>query len=412
MSCGLDVFFGGGSYDFIRQARAGSLVSSGLLEARPEWFTDDHFPQTYAGEPFWDPEGRWYGVVLSTFGIIYNTDGLERLGYPGTPTRWQDLADPLFFGEVALADPTKSGSITKAFEMIVQKQMQDLFAAFLAEGLPEAEAEARAISEGWDSGMQLIMLIAANARYFTDSSTKPPLDVSQGDCVVGMSIDFYGRQQAEFNMLRGGTDRFGYVAPKAATTVSVDPIGKFRGAPNPKYAQAFIEFVLSPQGQKIWNYKPGTPGGPRQYALRRSPAIRPLYEEEHREFRSDPDVNDYETAGDFVYRSDWTGRLFSPLRYVIRVAMMDPIDELKMAWKAIIDAQLEGREDDAQRALAILQNVEAISHEQASGIINQTLRSRNKIEEVKLSRELADTFRAQYLQAYAIAAGSALAADL
>ena len=61
---------------------------------------------------------------MSTFGSIYNRDSLERLGYKGTPSNWRDLADVRFFRELALADPTKSGSITKAFEMIVQQEMQ------------------------------------------------------------------------------------------------------------------------------------------------------------------------------------------------------------------------------------------------------------------------------------------------
>ena len=59
VSCGLDVFFGGGSYDFIRQAAAGSLVSANVLEKRPDWFTDESLPQSHAGEPYWDPPGRW-----------------------------------------------------------------------------------------------------------------------------------------------------------------------------------------------------------------------------------------------------------------------------------------------------------------------------------------------------------------
>ncbi|MDI1319526.1 MAG: iron ABC transporter substrate-binding protein, partial [bacterium] len=40
ISCGLDVFFGGGSYDYIRQAEAGRIVDSGILQLHPEWFGD------------------------------------------------------------------------------------------------------------------------------------------------------------------------------------------------------------------------------------------------------------------------------------------------------------------------------------------------------------------------------------
>lgn len=406
VSCGIDIFFGGGSYDFIRQSEAGSLVDSGVLERHPGWFDEESLPQSYAGEPYWDPEGRWFGAVLSTFGIIYNIDGLERVGYDGIPEAWRDLADPRFFGEIALADPTKSGSITKAFEMIVQQEMQIRERELLAEGLAPEAASNRAAREGWEAGMKLILLIAANARYFTDSSTKPPLDVSQGDCVVGMSIDFYGRQQAEFNISRGGSHRFGYVAPAGGTTVSVDPIGLFRGAPNPEYARAFIDFVLSVEGQKLWNFRPGTPGGPIQYALRRSPARKELYVPEYRRYRSDPEVNDYETAEGFVYRPEWTAALFSPLRYIIRVSMIDSHEELRAAWAAIQDARARGDGDAAEEALRVLTDVTAINYEQAGGPIREALRSRNKIEEVRLSKTLYDHFRAQFEEAQRIAEGN------
>ena len=54
VGCGIDLFFGGGSYDFIRQAQAGRLVSSKILETHPEWFTKESIPYTFAGEQYWD----------------------------------------------------------------------------------------------------------------------------------------------------------------------------------------------------------------------------------------------------------------------------------------------------------------------------------------------------------------------
>jgi len=50
----------------------------------------------------------------------------------------------------------------------------------------------------------------------------------------------------------------------------VDPIALLRGAPHGELARAFIEYVLSPDGQKLWNAKPGTSGGTERFALRNS----------------------------------------------------------------------------------------------------------------------------------------------
>ena len=52
---GIDLFFGGGSFDFIFQAAAGRLVDSGFIASHPEHFGDGptQIPQSLGGEPFW-----------------------------------------------------------------------------------------------------------------------------------------------------------------------------------------------------------------------------------------------------------------------------------------------------------------------------------------------------------------------
>ena len=123
VGCKIDLFFGGGSFDFDQQARAGRLVDSGFVSAHPEIFNDRVIPQAVGGEPFWDPQGRWIGNVVSSFGICYNVDSIRRLGFTQPPTQWADLADPRFFKQIALANPTQSSSVNKSIEMLIQQQM-------------------------------------------------------------------------------------------------------------------------------------------------------------------------------------------------------------------------------------------------------------------------------------------------
>jgi iron(III) transport system substrate-binding protein len=400
VGCGLDVFFGGGSYDFIQQARAGTIVPFTTPEGLAAMLPETSIPMTFSGEPFYDKDARWVGAVLSQFGIIFNRDSLERLELEAEPSNWSSLADPKYLGELALADPTQSGSSTKAFEMIVQQRMLQLFREN-----PDPENDNAHVTRGWQESMQLIQLICANAKYFTDSSKKPSIDVSTGECAAGMSIDFYGRFQAETIMNRTGSNRFGYITPEEGSTVSVDPIAMFRGAPNPEIAKTFIKFVMSTRGQKLWNWKPGTPEGTIEYALRRSPMPRELYAPEFDEFRSDAGNNPYDEAGSFVYHPEWTARLFSPLRFIIKTAFIDPHSELTQAWEAIINAQNEGREADAKKALQVFQDLSRISYDEASGSIGEILSQRTKISEVKLARELTLHFTAQYQEAKRIAEG-------
>jgi iron(III) transport system substrate-binding protein len=255
-------------------------------------------------------------------------------------------------------------------------------------------AEARAVAEGWAQGLQLLQRIGANARYFTDSAQKVPIDVAAGDCAVGMGIDFYGRQQQEAVRRRGADDRLTYVAPEGGAVASVDPVGLLRGAPNKAVAVAFIEFSLTMEGQKLWNLKPGVAGGPEYYALRRLPVRKDFYTLPGiAALRSDPEEMPYaEQANRLVYRPEWTGRLFRELSFVMRVMCLDTQPELKRAWKALIDAGMPAD------ALAVFQDVSAVSYEEAGGRIRAALRSKNKVDEIKLANELGNRFRAQYLK--------------
>lgn len=412
VSCGIDLFYGGGSYDFIRQAQAGRLVDSGILQKHPEWFTEEVIPQSFAGEDYWDKKGLWVGTVLSSFGIITNKDSLTRLGVTTPPRTWEDLADPRYVSEVALADPTKSGSIAKAFENVIQQQMQKTVfarlatARFVNEDARKA-AETQAVAEGWQEGLKLLQKIGANARYFTDSAQKVPIDVAAGDCAVGMGIDFYGRQQQEAVRRRGANDRLTYVSPEGGAVASVDPVGLLRGAPHKEVAVAFIEFSLSMEGQKLWNLKPGVPGGPDYFALRRLPVRKDFYELEGIDAqRSDPEEKPYAPQERLVYHPQWTGRLFREMAFVIRVMCLDTQPELKKAWRALIDAGMPAE------ALAEFQDLSAVDYAAASGRIRSALRSKNKVDEIRLANELGNRFRAQYLRTVELAERAAANKDV
>lgn len=394
---GIDVFFGGGTYDFIRQADAGRLVDSGLLKRHPEWFTDAVIPQSYTGEPYWDKQGRWFGPVLSGHGMLYNNDSLARLGVPA-PKEWSDLTDPRLMGEVAVCDPTKSGSIAKSFESIIQEQIYREWARMAADsGRPKADVEKAAVAAGWRKGLQLLQSIGANARYFTDSSQKPPIDVGAGNCAVGMCIDFYGRYQEQSSAERSGRQRLGFHMPATGTTLSPDPIALMRGAPNREVGEAFLEYVMSIEGQKLWNFKPGTPGGPQQFALRRLPIRKDFYAS--REFaahRSDPTVNPYAAETPLVYNAAWTGGIFREMSFVIRIICIDTHNELAEAWREIWSDRING--EAREKLLAELADVSPVEYEQMFNRIKPALNSKNRVDEVRLASELGEHFRQQYLR--------------
>ncbi len=385
VGCGVDVFFGGGDYPFKRFASMGYLVDSGVRRRHPDWFDGrDGIPATFSGEVYYDAELRWVGASLSAFGICYNPLVLERIGAAGPPQTWDDLGAPVYYRHIALADPTKSGSVTKALEMLVQQKMREA----LASGLPEDEA----LERGWADGLHLIRRIGANARYFTDSATKIPDDVARGEAAAGMCIDFYGRTYNEVTRKADGSSRVHYLTPEGGSSISVDPIALLRGAPNPDMARAFIDFVLSPEGQKIWALRPGTPGGPANTALRRLPIRRDFYADADAiGHASDPDERPFETGDAFEYVPGWTGGHFNQLRFLVRVMCIDPHDELREAWEALAAAGFPAG------ATAAFDRLDGLSYSQSADLFTGADgKPLDKLGESKLAQRLTAQFREQY----------------
>ena len=317
---GIDVFAGGGTFEHSRMAQRGFAVDGKVKERHPEYF--EYIPTTFGGDHICDPKGRYYGVVLSTFGICCNLDRFRDMKIE-LPRKWRDLADVRFYNLLSVADPSKSGSANKCFEVLIQQEM----------------AEAKTPAEGWYNGLAVCRRIFANARSVTDSASKVVRDVATGDAACGMAIDTYALSEAAW--MRGrfdGADHLIYITPKGGTAVSADPVQILRGAPNRVTAERFVDFLLSKEGQKLHAFKPGTPGGPVLHALNRPPVRKDIYDKKYSEYYFQKGYNPYESGADFTYRPQLTGRYYSLLRVLIKCTMLDAEEELKDAWRAIIDA--------------------------------------------------------------------------
>jgi ABC-type Fe3+ transport system substrate-binding protein len=306
------------------------------------------------------------------------------------PSSWKDLTNPVFYRQVALADPTKSGSAARAFEMVIQQQMQELVRA-------TGRSDEDILALGWTRGLEIIQAASANARYFTDSAPKIPLDVSLGDAAIGMCIDFYGRFQSEAVKIGDAPSRLQYFTPAGGSSVGVDPIALLRGAPNRAAAEEFIAFVLSLEGQKLWNFKVGVPGGPTKYALRRLPIRKELYSPEYAAFRSDPVVQPYEEARLFTYTAAWTAPVFRVMAFIIRVICLDLHHEQSQAWQELVKAGFP------REAYKKFTDLSVVDYRVSKTTLKEALTSKNRLEEVRLAKELADHFRRQYQEAAKLA---------
>ncbi|HMP72994.1 MAG TPA: ABC transporter substrate-binding protein [Kiritimatiellia bacterium] len=426
----IDLFFGGGEYDH-RIANQQGLTVPPWPDAPPPGIfeTPDGatlIPAEISGEVWFT--STLFGNAVSTFGICYNFDRLRDLGIHTPPSEWEHLSDPRYVRQLGVADPTKSGSIAKAFELIIHEQCHkqvaeagftrdDILrfeASIAAARLPDGQlpddvprAYQDAIEAGWLRGLRLVQRIGANARYFTDSASKVPIDVSTGNAAAGIAIDFFGRYQAQASLRPDGSPTMAYVTPTGGSGVSCDPISLLRGAPSRDIAVRFIEFTLTEPGQRLWTYHAGTPGGPRKYTLRRIPIRRDFYPSDHPDLHAahlrhlqhsaddlaDPRINPYALAEEFLYVSRWTGRHFGIHRDLIRCMSMNSARELRAVWLAILQ---NGGLENQPEALRLLSRMPDLPEELTW--LNALSLSR-RIDRLDYTREWTLFFRQSYREA-------------
>jgi len=249
-----DVFWGGEGTLFDNLAAQGLLDPIQLPKAM--W---DEIPATIGkpiGLPLKDDKKFWVGTTLEPYGLIYQPKLLQRLGV--TIKDWDDLLNPKLKGQIAQCTPDRSSSSHASYEVIL--------AMF-----------------GWEKGWDWLTKLAANTGIFTARSRDVPNVVSKGEFAVGFAVPSY----MAFAEVLGGYD-VKFVYPKNAY-VTPEPMAVLKGAPHPKAGHAFIEFLLTEEGQRVFmerglypitsKYKvQGAPGSNAEKAVEFTAGIRSFYD--------------------------------------------------------------------------------------------------------------------------------------
>ena len=170
--------------------------------------------------PLKDPHGYWIGTALEPYGLVYNPRLLRRLGVP-PPKDWDDLLHPKLKGKVAQSAPTRSSSNHATYEVILQS---------------------RGDPAGWDWLKQL----GDHSGVFTARSRDVSSVVAKGDFAAGFAVPSY---MAFEDVLAGFDIKF--VAPRNAYVTS-EPMAVLAGAKHPRAARAFVEFLLTDRGQRVF----------------------------------------------------------------------------------------------------------------------------------------------------------------
>jgi len=213
-----DIFWGGESALFEKLAEQKLLQK--LEISRAAW---ESIPASIGKPkpiPLKDKDGYWVGTALEPYGIVYHPRRLQRLGVAELKD-WEDLLNPKLKGEVAQCAPTRSSSSNATYEVMLSML-------------------------GEEKGWEWLTRLAANTGHFTARSRDVPTVVAKGEFAAGFAVPSY----MAFEEKLAGFD-IKYVAPRNAF-VTPEPMAILAGARNPRAARAFVEFLLTERGQKVF----------------------------------------------------------------------------------------------------------------------------------------------------------------
>jgi len=213
-----DIFWGGESALFEKLAEQKLLQK--LEISRAAW---ESIPASIGKPkpiPLKDKDGYWVGTALEPYGLVYHPRRLQRLGVAELKD-WEDLLNPKLKGEVAQCAPTRSSSSNATYEVMLSML-------------------------GEEKGWEWLTRLAANTGHFTARSRDVPTVVAKGEFAAGFAVPSY----MAFEEKLAGFD-IKFVAPRNAF-VTPEPMAILAGARNPKAARAFVEFLLTERGQKVF----------------------------------------------------------------------------------------------------------------------------------------------------------------
>lgn len=164
-----------------------------------------------------DPDGRFEAFDVAGYGVVVNAPLAAKEGLP-LPQGWRDLANPDYARRLVMPVPAKVGFSPALYDIFLQ-------------------------SEGWDAGWSILSEMAGEAELL-DQGALPTAQVREGKAVFGLTIDFFAvsakANGAPVEMIYPARTAFlpAHVAVMAATK-------------HPAAAQAFVDFVLSKEGQRL-----------------------------------------------------------------------------------------------------------------------------------------------------------------
>ena len=159
------------------------------------------------------------GIYSGPLGFGYNTEILKKKNMP-VPQTWEDLTQPIYKGEIQVANPASSGTAYTMIATLVQLM-------------------------GEDRAFEYMKRLHKNISQYTRSGTGPIKAAARGETAVSISFihDAPGEAMQGFPVLA--------ITPKDGTGAEIGSMSLIKGAKNLEAAKKFYDWALSASAQEL-----------------------------------------------------------------------------------------------------------------------------------------------------------------
>lgn len=228
---------------FIRNGSGSTLAKVEAEKRNPQadvWYGGTLDPQSQAGEmdllqPYVSPElanimpqfrdpakrkGNYSSAVyIGILGFGVNTDRLKEKNLP-VPQCWKDLTNPIYKGEIQIADPQSSGTAYTALATFSQLW-------------------------GEDQAFDYLKKLNANVSQYTKSGIAPARNAARGESAIGIGfLHDYSQEKENGAPLQ-------LVSPCEGTGYEVGGVSILKNARNLENAKRFVDWALSKEAQEL-----------------------------------------------------------------------------------------------------------------------------------------------------------------
>lgn len=152
----------------------------------------------------------------SAVGWTWRSSDKSRGEFP-VPQDWNDLLDPVFARSIAMSHPMRSGTMHSLLETILQDR-------------------------GWQAGWAWVLELAGQLNTISARSFGVLEGVESGEYSIGLSIDYLALTRRSSGLV------FRYGRPVIMIPAR---IAALRGGSQTRAARAFVDFILSEEGQRV-----------------------------------------------------------------------------------------------------------------------------------------------------------------